>query len=90
MGRAWPNPFHPTTTIPFRLEETADVSIAIWDVRGRLVRQLVRGQQTAGSHQAFWDGNDDDGHAVASGTYFYRMDINGRPVSRAEKALLLR
>ena len=90
LGRAWPNPFHPSTTIPFRLEEAADVSIAIWDVRGRLVRQLVRGQQPAGSHQAIWDGNDDDGRALATGTYFYRMDIDGRPASRAEKALLLR
>jgi len=90
LGRAWPNPFQPSTTIPFRLDEAADVSIVIWDVRGRQVRQLVRDRRPAGSHQAVWDGRDDDGRALAPGTYFYRMTVNGRPASRAEKALLLR
>ena len=89
LGRAWPNPFHPSTTIPFRLDEAADVSIVVWDVRGRQVRQLVRDRRPAGSHQAVWDGRDDSGRALAPGTYFYRLDVNGRPASRAKKALLL-
>ena len=90
LGRAWPNPFRPTTTIVFRLDEEADARIDIWDLSGRLVRQLVRARTPAGDHQAVWDGRDDAGRTLSSGTYFYRMTIDGRPVAGAGKALLLR
>jgi hypothetical protein len=90
LGRAWPNPFHPTTTIPFRLEQDADVRIGVWDVSGRLVRELVHARRPAGEHQAVWDGRDDGGRALANGTYFYRMIVDGRPVTGVGKALLLR
>ncbi len=90
LGRAWPNPFRPTTSIPFRLDEEADTRIDIWDVNGRLVRQLVRARMPAGDHQAVWDGRNDAGRTLSNGTYFYRMTIDGRPVPGAGKALLLR
>ena len=64
--------------------------IDIWDLNGRLVRQLVREQIPAGDHQAEWDGRDDAGRTLSNGTYFYRMAIDGRLVTGAGKALLLR
>ncbi len=90
LGRARPNPFHPNTMIPFRLTEAAHVRIDICDVHGRLVRTLVRGNAGPGEHQALWDGRDDSGRALAPGTYFYRLAVNGRMVTTAQKALLLR
>jgi hypothetical protein len=90
LGRATPNPAHPGTRIPFRLEQEADVSLAVWDLSGRLVRQLVSGVRPAGSHAVDWDGRDDHGRDLPTGTYFYRLDIDGRPATRAQKAMVLR
>ncbi len=90
LGRARPNPFHPITTIPFRLDRDAQVRIDVWDLRGRLVRQLVSAHRPAGDHQAVWDGRDEDGRTLSNGTYFYRMVIDGRPLPGAGKALLIR
>jgi len=89
LGRASPNPFHPRTTIPFRLDEAADVRIDIWGLDGRLVRQLVRAHMPPGDHRVEWDGRDDAGRILSNGAYFYRMAIDGRLVSGAGKALLL-
>lgn len=90
LGRAHPNPFFPTTTIPFRLAQEAKVRIDVWDLNGRLVRQLVDGRIPAGDHQALWDGRDAQGRALANGTYFYRMLADDRPVAGAGKVMLLR
>lgn len=68
-----PNPFNPTTRIRFALEEPAFVDLAVYDLGGRLVRQLAQGQQPAGEHAAVWDGTDGSGREVASGTYFYSL-----------------
>jgi flagellar hook capping protein FlgD len=90
LGRARPNPFHPSTTIPFRLAQSALVQIDVLDIGGRQVRQLLRQQSGPGEHSVVWDGRDDSGNALAPGTYFYRMSVDGRVLATAEKALLLR
>jgi Leucine-rich repeat (LRR) protein len=71
----YPNPFNPSTTIDYQMPHTAEVTLTIYDVNGHLVRQLVRGVIPAGYHSAPWDGTDDTGKAVASGMYFYRINI---------------
>jgi hypothetical protein len=69
-----PNPFNPVTTIRYEIPVSgADVSITIYDVAGRLVRELVNGHRDAGTWSAQWNGDDDRGRRVASGVYFYRM-----------------
>lgn len=65
-----PNPFNPTTVIPYSLASSGRVTIRIIDVAGRLVRTLVEGRQTAGPHVVRWNGRGDQGQAVASGVYF--------------------
>lgn len=69
----YPNPFNPMTVIEFALPATQDVQLSIYDVRGQKVRTLVNGTVAAGHHQVTWQGKDDSGRQMASGTYFYRL-----------------
>lgn len=68
-----PNPFNPTTTIGYSLETATNVHLAVYDVRGALVRTLVSGRQSAGDKSVVWDGSSNSGTAMASGVYFYRL-----------------
>ena len=74
----YPNPFNPETWIPFQLAEPQEVSIAIYDLKGRKVRGLDLGYKKAGYYlsrakAAYWDGRSDWGELIASGIYFYRI-----------------
>ena len=74
----YPNPFNPETWIPYQLSASADVSVLIYAVDGRLVRRLDLGHQVAGvyrsrSRAAYWDGRNAFGERVASGLYFYTL-----------------
>ena len=72
-----PNPFNPQTTIHFTLPRTQTASLRLFDVQGRLVRDLVNGVKQAGPNQVNWDGRDSSGRSVASGTYFARLESGG-------------
>ena len=75
---AAPNPFNPATTISFALPAAALVRLTIFDVAGRRVRLLVDGtQHAAGKHSVIWDGRNDTGQPMPSGTYFYRLEAGG-------------
>jgi hypothetical protein len=69
-----PNPFNPQTTISYELASSAAVDLCIYDLKGALVRRLVSEPMPAGRHQAVWNGRDDIGRRVASGTYLYRLE----------------
>lgn len=73
----YPNPFNPTTVIPFSLRSGGMVELAIYDASGRRVRGLVKGALPSGGHEVFWDGKDDRGRPVASGIYFARLGYTG-------------
>lgn len=75
----YPNPLNPETWIPYRLAESADVSISIYSESGKLVRKLVLGHKEAGSYldrsrAGYWDGKDGSGELVSSGVYFYELE----------------
>ena len=74
----YPNPFNPETWIPYQLAKPADVKLTIYDIQGRVVRDLDLGHQRAGmyhsrSRAAYWDGRNAVGESVASGVYFYTL-----------------
>ena len=74
----YPNPFNPETWIPYQLAEPGDVTLTIYDIQGRVVRDLDLGHQRAGmyhtrSRAAYWDGRNAHGEPVASGVYFYTL-----------------
>lgn len=68
-----PYPFTPTSPIRIELSVPAAVSLRLFDVRGRLVRQLLDETLPAAEHLVRWDGLDAQGRRVASGTYFLRL-----------------
>jgi hypothetical protein len=77
-----PNPFNPATRISFGVSRKAAVSLAIYDVSGRLVRMLVEGPFEAGSYVRDWDGKDASGREVSSGVYFYRLTVGEETLSK--------
>ena len=85
---ASPNPFNPSTTVSFELASPVEVSIAVYDAGGRLVRRLVEERLTAGVHEVTWNGFDENGTTVSSGVYFCRLVADGARWTR--KIVLLR
>jgi hypothetical protein len=72
---ARPNPFRTETAVRFDLPEASRVSLSVYDVHGRRVRELVRGDIAAGVHAIAWDGRDDTGRRVSAGVYFSRLAV---------------
>lgn len=64
LGANYPNPFNPSTTIPFTLPEAGHVSLRVYNQLGQEVAQLVNDYRTAGQHEVTWDAS-----RFASGTY---------------------
>lgn len=79
----WPNPVRPTTRIAFVLPAgaTGKARFGIYDAMGRQVRHYAQAFRT-GINEVHWDGTGDDGRAVRSGLYFYRLDVDGVSLSR--------
>jgi hypothetical protein len=83
-----PNPFNPVTKIDYSLPEATDVQISVFNILGQNVRTLVNDHVEAGNHQVVWDSKDNDGSAVASGIYFYRIKTD--QFSDTKKMVLLK
>jgi hypothetical protein len=82
------NPFRGATTIAFTLPSAGRARLAIYDVAGRLVRELHSAPTNAGRHTRAWDGTDASGQRVAQGIYFVRLEHGGESLVR--KGALLR
>ncbi|MCY4604915.1 MAG: T9SS type A sorting domain-containing protein [Gemmatimonadetes bacterium] len=79
LGDSYPNPFNPAVVIPLDLATDAtQVSLMVYDVLGRRVRQLWDGPLAAGSHRFVWNGSDEAGKVVAAGVYIYQVEIDGQ------------
>jgi hypothetical protein len=84
----YPNPFGTSATLAFDLAADHVVRLAVYDLRGALVRTLRSGWLPAGRYSDTWDGRDRDGRAVPGGVYLVRFDAGGRVLTR--KAVLMR
>jgi len=84
----YPNPFNPSTAVKFQVPQTGNVTIKIYDMLGQEVRTLFAGEVTRGTYTANWDGLNDAGIKMSSGSYIYRM-IAGDFV-QAKKMILLK
>jgi len=77
-----PNPFNPNTEIRFTIPNAGLVSIKIYDMQGKLVRNLVSERKAAGSYTVSWDSRDENGIKITSGVYFYRIDAGEFTMSK--------
>jgi len=79
---AVPNPFNPATTIRFQLARIGPVTVRLYSLAGRLVRELHAGVLEPGTHELPWNGRDADGRAVASGVYLVQLRAPGFAASQ--------
>jgi flagellar hook assembly protein FlgD len=92
LDQNYPNPFNPTTTLRYALPKDARVNITIYNILGLQIATLRDEVQSMGSHDIVWNGRNDFGAAVASGTYFYRIDArpaDGSPAFTNIKKMVL-
>ncbi len=68
-----PNPFNPSTQIPFEIEKRGHVRLDIYNILGQRVITLVDEERPAGLHRVQWDGADRLGRGVSAGVYIYRL-----------------
>jgi len=71
--RGQPNPFEPFTVITFELPAPQEMTLTVHDAEGRIVRTLLDGAVSAGSHGVYWNGDSHDGVRMAAGIYYARM-----------------
>lgn len=95
LSQNYPNPFNPSTTIPytvngsqFMVHSPIHTTLKIYNLLGQLVRTLVDEEKTPGNYDVTWDGKDNLGKEVASGTYFYQLKI--KDFTTTKKMILLR
>lgn len=88
LDQNFPNPFNPSTTVRYSLESRQQVTIAVYDVRGSLVRVLVDEERPAGYQKIQWYGQNQNDERVASGIYFIRMTTATKRL--VKKAVLLK
>ncbi len=88
LQQNYPNPFNPGTWLTFLLPHRSDVTLVVYDVLGREVAVLAKGQFEAGTHPVRWEGTDENGRRAASGTYFCRLTTG--PYAETRKMVLAR
>lgn len=83
LEQSYPNPFNPTTVIPFILRDNGNVSLIIYNTTGQEVARLVDGYLNSGKYELKWDASD-----FPSGSYFYR--VQSANTSQTGKLLLMK
>jgi photosystem II stability/assembly factor-like uncharacterized protein len=71
LEQNYPNPFNPSTTIGFTINKRGLVTLKLFDILGREVRLIYKGDMTAGSHKLNFNAAN-----LASGIYFYSLQVN--------------
>ena len=89
LGQNYPNPFNPTTTINYTLPIATKISLKVYDVLGKEVKTLINGElKESGESAITWNGTNNQGVQVVSGTYFYTLTFGN--FSKTNKMMLLR
>ncbi len=88
LDQNFPNPFNSGMVIRFSLPQADEVELKVYNLAGQKIATLAQGLRQAGSYAIHWDGRDEQGRALASGLYFYRLQSAAQIKTR--KLLLLR
>gem|GEM_PF-1206109 len=76
LQQNFPNPFNSTTEIRFNLSKAGYVNLLVYNALGQIIATLVDGEQPQGSYRVQWNAISDNGAAMPSGVYFYRLQTN--------------
>ena len=87
LAPAAPNPFNPATMLSWTQARDGQVTVDMFDARGRRVTRLLDEPQVSGSHSLRWEGRDDRGRRLPSGVYFVRVRALGE--MRTQKLVML-
>ncbi len=79
LGNNYPNPFNPTTTIPFSLEKASKVRLTVYDMLGRSVRVIIDEYRSAGTHEVRFSAGLD---GLSSGLYMYNLEFDGERITK--------
>jgi len=85
----FPNPFNPSTTFEFSIQNDSQVDLTIYNIKGQKIKTLASNEFTKGNHSFIWDGVDELEKSVSSGIYYYKLNVNGR-TEAVKKCLLLK
>ncbi|MBN1294802.1 MAG: T9SS type A sorting domain-containing protein [Candidatus Latescibacteria bacterium] len=77
---SYPNPFNSSTTIEFVLPHESIVNLAVYDILGQKVRDLIRQPMQTGFHSVLWDGKNKNGNDVSTGVYFYVLQTDNTSI----------
>ncbi len=89
LGKNYPNPFNPTTTMSFSLPTPGNVKLSVFNMLGQEVKTLISSEMEPGTYRTVWNARNNMGQKVASGVYFYRLVVNNKVVN-TQKMLLLK
>lgn len=85
----FPNPFNPSTTIEFSIQNDSEIKLTIFNIKGQKIKTLINNQMQGGNYSTIWNGDDDFGKRVSSGIYYYKLNVYGKTVA-VKKCLLLK
>jgi hypothetical protein len=85
----YPNPFNPTTTIEFSINNDSKIDLSIFNIKGQKIKTLTKNNYTEGTHSIIWEGDDEFGKSVGSGVFYYKLKVNGK-IEAVKKCLLLK
>jgi len=88
LAQNYPNPFNMSTLIPYSLAGESHVKITVSNILGQTVYTVVDEFQSSGAHTAEWHGLDANGRSVASGIYFFRVQVGN--AAQVRKMVLLK
>jgi len=88
LHQNYPNPFNPITQIKYDLPEPAFVEIKIYDLMGKLVRNLLNTSKDTGYHKIIWNATNNSGESVSAGMYI--CTIHAGEFNHSKKMLLLK
>ena len=84
----YPNPFNPNTKITYSIPSESDVELTIYNLKGQVVKNLVKEEQIPGHYEIIWNGRDSNKKTVSSGIYFYQLNCGKSSISK--KMILLK
>ncbi len=94
ISQNFPNPFNPETVIKFAVPQESFVMVKIYNMLGKEIRTLISDKKSAGYYDVNWNGRDNRGNKVASGTYIYQMiaknEKTGKEFVESKKMVLLK